>query len=568
MDIFKITLINNKMSIYKFLILLFRINPRIKLPEGCQNLNEFIEDFESDFYDKFDNIFNQDHSIRMLKKLLNQFLEKNGAYTILCEDKYVDKYYRSSYYTFYSSKHIPYSRFCKRLLLFKGNQKDSYRERNNLALESNLMASIVIRPLSLFCLGRTLINPKYLVLKGGFIRTTKYDLNVHGMKLQIEAFPYSMQDGETISCSETTIINLVDYFSTSYPEYKQILPEDIEKVLEQNSSERIFPTMGLTGLDISKILKSCGFEPVIHYKDSYTDETFMKRLICYYIESGIPIIIGSLKNDVFKHSVVCMGHGEIDTSKIGWRKYHVGKKETGELWIEDIVDLIDNYIFMDDNQQPYNVMSCKEIISKNLKSEIAFVNDDTILNPKIIIVPLYKRMILDASSAYECCTSFLSNENLGIKADKNLRGYGEINNPFIIRLLMASSKGFKKGILDNIDEEIKNTNKSLEEKKYNTLVRLRKLYAGLLLPKFVWICEVYTTKSLEKIKGLLVIDATAYAKSMFTPVLLAHYPKYILINNSDPDISFYDNSNLFEKMELETEINFSGYNRNLDFFGE
>ena len=88
------------------------------------------------------------------------------------------------------------------------------------------------------------------------------------------------------------------------------------------------------------------------------------------------------------------------------------------------------------------------------------------------------------------------------------------------------------------------------------------------MPKFVWICEVYTTKSLEKIKGLLVIDATAYAKSMFTPVLLAHYPKYILINNSDPDISFYDNSNLFEKMELETEINFSGYNRNLDFFGE
>ena len=82
------------------------------------------------------------------------------------------------------------------------------------------------------------------------------------------------------------------------------------------------------------------------------------------------------------------------------------------------------------------------------------VNDDTILNPKIIIVPLYKRMILDASSAYECCTSFLSNENLGIKADKNLRGYGEINNPFIIRLLMASSKGFKKGILDTIVAKI------------------------------------------------------------------------------------------------------------------
>lgn len=42
-----------------------------------------------------------------------------------------------------------------------------------------------------------------------------------------------MQDGETTTCAEVTILNLMDYFGKKYCEYRSILPSDIVSIVEK-----------------------------------------------------------------------------------------------------------------------------------------------------------------------------------------------------------------------------------------------------------------------------------------------------------------------------------------------
>ena len=61
----------------------------------------------------------------------------------------------------------------------------------------------------------------------------------------------------------------------------------------------------------------------------------------YYIESGIPVAIGVKVDEKTKHSVVCIGHGEINYKDIGKKIYAIYDKEIGNyIWIVDSSDYV------------------------------------------------------------------------------------------------------------------------------------------------------------------------------------------------------------------------------------
>ncbi len=459
-------------------------------------------------------------------KILWNLLLNLDTYTVVLEDHYVDRVYRDSYYFYYSSKHFSYSRFCKRLCLFAGRLEHNFFDCTCEELENCFMGSIVIRPVPDRSVGRTLLNPCYFLPreKACQIRLAKYNVTVYGKKLHVWAFPFGMQDGETTSCAEITILNLLDYYSQSYPEYHYLLPSEISGLAETNSYERRMPTTGLSYELISKIFCDVGFYPRLYSAQKMTKVKF-RNILHYYIESGIPVALGLRVGREDRHSIISIGHIVPDKDKLGKQLtcvYDSANKNT--IWTCDTADTVDTYCIMDDNNVPYKLSVCTEDISeKNIpvlklnKCEIEYM-----------MVPLYKRMILEAADAYDICLSILSSSQFGIKKilekcdvsvklkeiDPYIDQAGSKDEPFVVRLFMASSRTFRR----YRDEQFSNGN-----------YEVRDLYNMTIFPKFVWCCELTTRAFYQKdqVLGEIIIDATSAADAKTNSFIIIHYPNAV-----------------------------------------
>lgn len=463
-------------------------------------------------------------SFRVLWKLFSHL----DTYTVVVEDHYVDRVYRDSYYFYYSSKHFSYNRFCKRLCLFQGTLERSFYDCSCAELEKRFMGAIVIRPIPDRSIGRTLISPYYFLPKDIIcrIRVTNYNITVYGKRLSVQAFPYSMQDGETTSCAEITILNLLDYYSQSYPEYHYLLPSEISGLAEKNSYERRMPTNGLSYELISKIFCDVGFYPRLYSTKKMANIKF-RHILHYYIESGIPVALGLKLGEENKHSVIGIGYRIPENNGLGEELTCAYDSESkNALWTCDTADIVDTYCIMDDNRVPYKVSKCEEVVQG-----IGQINLSLRLNEcevEYMMVPLYKRMILEASDAYDICLSILASQQFGIKGilkdidlpskliemDRNVGYVGTKEEPLIIRLFMASSRTFRR----IRDEEFGNGN-----------CEVRDLYNITVFPKFVWVCEL-STRTLyqnEQVLGEIIIDATSSADAKMDSFIIIHYPNVI-----------------------------------------
>ncbi len=498
---------------------------------------------------KNSNEYQSDHSMQILWQLLKDILHKNGKILLAIENYYVDKIYRNSYYSYYSGKHFSYSRFCKRLFIFNGNLSNDceFSDISIRELEENFIGSMVIRPLFGRRIGRSLLNPFYLYNSDeAYLRYAKYSITMFGRRLEVKAFPYSMQDLETISCAETTILNLVDYFSKKYQDYRNILPSEIDEIALKHGYQRHYPTKGLNYTLIPKILMECGFYPVMYTTCKLQDKMKIKRIMHYYIESGIPIIVSG-KLDMYNyHSIICIGHGKVTDIQQYKREYSIVHSQNSNrinFWIIDSSDLVDEYIVMDDQRRPY----CQD----KWQDEKALLGQ---IEVECLMVPLYQKMYLEALDAYDICTTILANPDLGIRSVGNIidnlefqvSSLGSIHNPIAIRLFMASTRGFKKARVKNFGSN----NKEVRERYINTP-----------FPRFVWVCELYLPEDYNNNKciGEIIIDATANNNMKLNSVILIQYP-YLMFQQFPNQL--YDKTNfVFEKL-TEWE-KFDGYRGNL-----
>ena len=370
-----------------------------------------------------------------------------------------------------------------------------------------------------------------------------------------------MQDSETISCAEVTILNLIDYFSETYQEYCSILPSTIIKISEELDCERRIPTNGLTFPQMSTILAQVGFYPILYRADKLKDRKF-KRTLHYYIESGIPVGIGLTKENGIFHSIIGIGHGSINKSKEKLLENlsvvsSGEKKEEGIkndfLWISDVADLMDSYCVIDDNREPYSFYTIKDIYGADEQS-ICQIDGH---KAYYLMVPLYKKMYLEASDAFAICQGILSDKYYGIK--KAIQYINEIHegvcdielgkktHPVVTRLFMASSRTFRNVRVNQFKTE-------------NTMLQL--VYSLVVLPKFVWVCELYSPDSYteDKAIGELVLDATAAPSFQSNSVIIIHYPGQIVFK--DPE-SMWSNKDFDEMIIIDDWESFDQFKRNL-----
>ena len=399
------------------------------------------------------------------------------------EFPYVDKFYRDSYYFFFSSKHKEYKRDCIRISLFENKiTKHDFRSLDKINnLQKIYLGYMVLRPTYPRIIGTTKISPRALIKPNFICCLAKSISTINGAKLSICAFPYASQDGETLTCAETSLWNVIEYFSNKYPDYKTILPSQIASLQTNMSYERLIPSTGLTVQIISFILREQGFGSKVYSRKAYNDKNEFRQILNHYIESGIPVIVGINNKKGVYHAITYIGHETISKSDILSSKKTIKiKTQNGPLKIIESYNLIKKYVIIDDNCPPYQLgrfdNPAEYYQQTALKYEIAH-----------FIVPLYKRIYLESWQAYKFILLILKNNIIGFNIPK---GGIEI----IIRFYLTSSRSFKYKTAIDMDMDS----------------RLKEIIIATNMPKFIWVAEL-SNKQLyanDLADGLIIIDAT------------------------------------------------------------
>ena len=464
-----------------------------------------------------------------LSEILTKLFSYNQSYTIVQEVYYIDRSFRDTYYNFYSSQHFDTKRYSRRISFFKGQitEKKFFENQKTDKLNDSFMGTCVLNPTINGLVGRTLINPKYILDSASipaYMRLSEYTLHIMGHTFKVNAFPYRMQDYETIRCTEVTILNIFDYFSNSYTDYRTILPSDVHKFEDKYGYERVLPAKGITYSVLCKILKEYGFSPVLLDGSEAENNLFpgrqremhLKRMLHYYVASGIPVALNIAYHNVSTHhSVVCIGHGEkkenaisLSDTVIRYEYRNYGHP------IIDSADFYDTYMVVDDEKTVYSTICFSDYQERDF--------------PKIknLAVPLYKRISLDAFTAMSIVQAVINDNKIGIDSRVFNKKIIQKKEDVIVKLFMASST-------------------SLKEFRRQTINHIcaQKAYAIMLMPRFVWVCELYTKKGYEEQNafGEIIMDATSVSsqKEYIRNLIMVNYLGTILVRFPDQrDLNF------------------------------
>jgi hypothetical protein len=394
----------------------------------------------------------------------------------LVELPYVDKVYRDTYYHYYASRLKQYQRDTIRISFFDHPISPGIQpsEKEIQRIIDSYVGFLIIRPTLPRLIGRSAIHPRALrndkfICCRAPIRSTAL-----GIKVTTPAFPHASQDGQALSCAETTIWSMLEYFGNKYPEYSPILPSNIIGLLQKFSFKRQLPSDGLTAEQIAFVVREVGFGAMIYSRSKHQDQ--FNIALSMFIESGIPVI-GVLKSPTIGHAVNIIGR-QIDDR----RKLFAGSQileETGDLLIHDFHKMPRQYVFIDDNLPPYQLASI-EAPCKNYGNE-----DWEKCELATIIVPLYTKVYLDAIRARKNFLIMLQDRNFMALAPRE---------PVVFRAFLASSRSYKDYLAknDQINPDA------------------RELMLLLAMPKFIWVAEICSEESFgnHQIIGLMLQDAT------------------------------------------------------------
>lgn len=476
--------------------------------------------------------------------------ENLDSITIVREPRHIDATYRDSYYTYFSQQHFDTSRDSERLTFFPGKLTD--KNWHEVCYENDSepfpYASCVVNPLEQGAIGKTFLDPRiWLHDKDVRLRTSNFKINVYAHPFHITAFPYRKQDVESSRCAEVTLLNLVTYYSNEYSDYARVEGSGIRHLEEKYTYERNIPSRGISYLTFTRVLTDMGFYPRLYAASSLptggswgsTTEDSFQRLMHYYIESGIPVAVNPAPSSTGDgHSLLSVGYKRWDNfaqameradksriifeyrdSSFGFNESTMDaivprsfEKAPFPVSLTDAADYYYDYVVIDDNQFPYTIRKADKLTVHPGMQNAFFV------------VALSKRMALDAIDARGRFVSIITDPKHGVLnwggnfLKVRQENSGEAVADVVMRIFLASSKHFRRERVKKTSDPVRKT-----------------IYTEILMPHFVWACELYQRSEFEKIGSgggnafaEIVIDATSSSSSSLTGcIILMNYPNLV-----------------------------------------
>lgn len=445
----------------------------------------------------------------VVKRIQHYIQNIRPEINIIVEDNYIDKVYRDEYYSYFSTKLNPYYKNCIKLSFIDGEiDENRLLDQDEInRIKESYLGFMILRPLFPGTVGRTALSPDALIKPLTDVKICKAPIknSIIGHDVTITAFPHSSQDTEYMTCAETTIWSIMEYFGNKYAEYCSILPSKIHKILDKKAFQRHIPSEGLLYSDISYVLQTNSFGCKVYSRGAYSDEEFNRIFSCY-IESGIPLgvaVTGICNGKPIGHAIVCIGRKNTKREIVD----HVTKK-TFKNGIKYISwnECIHEFVFNDDNNPCYQIA---DIDNPTPQYQGCKVNT--------IIVPLYHKIYMDAPKAI--------NYSEGIC---NLLLASRLPDGCVVRTYLAYSHSYRNHISQD----------TLLNTEYKNFI-----LDYIRLPKFVWVTEISTHDEFvnEIVEGIILLDATEVQTASLRPLLFGCYKHYNLIYDNK-SLSFRENT--------------------------
>lgn len=449
------------------------------------NLQSIVDSFEQQ---------NNIDTANRVKAFVNEMRTDLWCYV---EFPYVDKVYRDIFYSYFASKLDNFSRDCLRVSFFSTEicDNDFRTPEGHGKLLENFLGYAVLRPLRKGNPGRTILSPKAFKVCNFLCELACIETSIGGVKLQCYGFPWTSQDTESMTCAESSLWSVMEYYGNKYPERTPVLPTEIHKAFERPT--RVIPSEGLTIAEIATALSRFGFGTCL-YRNS--DPLEFETLLRYYIESGIPVILG-LEGKIGGHAVVSIGHEVMKRSVVEQEISALLKAQPvdNNLHIIDTTSIKRRLVQIDDNYPPYRLA--------NFSHPCGYYNGTTFSDMKIqhFVVPLHKRIYLEARKARAMFKRILKSADFGWYARSELK-----TNQIIQRVFITTGNSYKNYALrsDMADD-------------------LKTFIQSMNMPRFIWVAEL-STKDIylqSKILGIILLDATGSEDINSAKLIL--YPGYL-----------------------------------------
>ena len=147
--------------------------------------------------------------------------------TVIVEDYYVDKDFKSMLSFYYSKIFAPTDKAVKRLLFFESDIKginELYTiDRDH---QAGFLGFVTCYYNGTEQIGRSVLGFAKLGHKIKICSTT-FDCNFLGSRLVVKGFPYIQQDTNVMACAQASIWMMMRYYSTKYNDYAEKYPSDI-----------------------------------------------------------------------------------------------------------------------------------------------------------------------------------------------------------------------------------------------------------------------------------------------------------------------------------------------------
>ncbi len=213
---------------------------------------------------------------------------------VLIERKYIDKDYRSTYYSFYAKKGQFYRSDCIRLHFF--DQTVTFDKKSlklgceGERLDDHYFGYMVLRPTGVATIGRSVVSPNVRSGARGSLITADHKVHLLGYKLVITGFPSMDQHIDISVCAHAACWSILRHYSERYSIYREYLTHDITLMAQQFNPGGLVPSKGLEVSHAERVFQEAGTFPVhvARGKDGTNDHSFYRQL-CAYVESGFPL---------------------------------------------------------------------------------------------------------------------------------------------------------------------------------------------------------------------------------------------------------------------------------------
>lgn len=266
----------------------------------------------------------------------------HAAKGVLVEHGYVDKDYRSTFYSFYAKMGRPYRPDCVRLHFFDGTVW--YDEaRTDIVCSDNrpqdhYFGYIVLRPTTVATLGRSLLSPDMRLGAHGRAIQSIQHVNLLGHRLPIWGFPSMAQHRDIAVCSHVCCWAILRYYSETFPRHREYLLHDVTKLSAPFDPGGLVPSLGINVLKAERVFQAADCFPLLIVKsDSSADKPFYYQLLAY-LESGFPLFVAMPSR---AHAVVIVGHN--------WKQSATTPQgSSSHVWTQ-----VETLLTVDDNLFPY-----------------------------------------------------------------------------------------------------------------------------------------------------------------------------------------------------------------------